>query len=152
MNRWARIVWSLGLAATLGWIGAGAFGYRVVDQASLGLHTLASFAALLALLLAHGWMRCSHSLRATRGAGCRACRQGSLPRCGTFLAGVLAIVVASAQFSVSNALFPSRLAAARTPPRGRVDRRAGRGARGPGARSGGARSRVAELVALRARV
>jgi len=113
MNGWARIVWSLGLAATLGWIGAGAFGYRVVDQATLGLHTLASFAALLALLLAHGWMAVfaltSRNLVA-RVAGATSPALASACR-ATFLAGVLAILAASAQFSVSNALFPSRLAA-----------------------------------------
>jgi hypothetical protein len=113
MNRWAKIVWSVALAATLGWIGVGLSGYRVADQPTLALHTQAALVALLALLLAHGWMvvfaLVSRRLVA-RAAG--AAPRALAAACRTTLAaGFFAVSVALAQFALSNALFPARLVA-----------------------------------------
>jgi hypothetical protein len=113
MNRWAKIVWTLATLGTAGWVGVGLHGYRVADQPTLGLHTLGAFAALLVLLLAHGWMAifalASRRLVARAAGGAppalaRACR-------ATLFAGVLAMAAAGAQFWLSNALYPARLVA-----------------------------------------
>lgn len=113
MNRWANIVWSIALVATLGWLGAGALGYRVHDQRSLTIHTLASFVALLALLLAHGWMAVfalASRRFVARASGSDSPALASAGRAVLFVS-LLAIVAALAQFTVSNALFPARLKA-----------------------------------------
>jgi hypothetical protein len=113
MNRWARIVWSLALVATLGWIGVGVHGYRVADQPALHLHTLGAFVALLALVLAHGWM----AIFALVSRGLVARAAGVPPRAlaaacrATLVAGTLAVAIALAQFALSSALYPERFTA-----------------------------------------
>ena len=113
MNRWAKIVWTMSAVAAAGWIGAGALGYRVEDQRTLAIHTLASFVALLALLLAQVWMAvfalASRALVA-RATGERDRALASAARRLLF-ASVLAVAAATAQFTVSNALFPAKLRA-----------------------------------------
>lgn len=115
MNRWARIVLALSAAATLAWIGAGAMGWRVADDATLAQHTLVSYLVLLALVLTHGWVVAfaivSNRLlvaRAAIGAGARA----QLARAGRIAVGaaLAAVGAALALFLVSNALYPARLA------------------------------------------
>ncbi len=111
MNRWARIVWSIALVGSLGWLGAGALGYWVEDQETLVLHTLASFLALLVLVLAQVWMAvfviASRRLVA-RATGSDSPALASAAR-AVLLVSLIAIVAVCAQFTLSNALFPARL-------------------------------------------
>jgi hypothetical protein len=114
MNRWGRIVVFLSAVAGVAWAGAGLLGYRVVDAASLARHTLFSFSALLALVLAHCWVavylltlerllaRRAAIVEPDAAALARARRRG--------LSGaLLAIGAVVAQFSTANALYPGRI-------------------------------------------
>ena len=114
MNHWARIVLALSLAATLGWIAAGVLGYRVDDARTLAIHTLVSFAALLALVLVHGWVVVFSvvSVRLLRGRVEPLGPEVAMlvrARNVAAVAGGAAIACALVQFTVSNALFPARL-------------------------------------------
>jgi hypothetical protein len=114
VNRWSRIVLAISLAATLAWIAAGALGYRVHDARTLAIHTLVGFAALLALLLVHGWV-VVFSVVSVRLLRAHVEPFGPLrmelvrTRNLAAVAGVAAIVTVLLQFTVSNALFPARL-------------------------------------------
>jgi hypothetical protein len=116
VNRWARIVLALSAAATLAWIGAGAMGWRVVDDSTLAQHTLVSFLVLLALVLTHGWVAffvvVSSQLVGRRATiSDQALRQLSLARRVSLAAAFAAVAAALALFLLSNALYPARLAA-----------------------------------------
>jgi hypothetical protein len=113
VNRWAKIVWTMSAAAAVGWIGAGALGYRVEDQRTLALHTLASFVALLALLLTQVWMAVFALASRTLVARATGGRDRALASAARWLllASLFAIGAATAQFTISNALFPAKLRA-----------------------------------------
>jgi hypothetical protein len=116
VNRWARIVLALSAFATLAWIGAGATGWRVVDDSTLARHTLVSFLVLLALVMTHGWVALfvvvsSRLVRRRATIPGEALRQLALARFVSLIAAVAAVVAALALFVMSNALYPARLAA-----------------------------------------
>ncbi len=114
MNRWSRIVLALAAVATLSWLYAGATGFRVNDDQSLALHTLISFAALLALVLTHTWVAVfvvvSERLIRRRG-GCADSELRALAQARRRgLSGALASVgLAVSMFALSNALIPGHL-------------------------------------------
>jgi hypothetical protein len=116
VNRWSRIVLALGWLAFLGWLATGALGFRVVDDGTLVEHTLLGFVALLALVLTQSWIAVfalvSLRLVRRRGAGERPeLRALARARTGAVVGALAAVAAATAQFTVSNALYPGRLAA-----------------------------------------
>jgi hypothetical protein len=114
LNRWARIVFGLAFAASIAWIAGGALGYRIVDDESLAQHTLLGFVALLALILAHGWI-VAFAAVSFRLVGQRVASHDPVvaelgrSRTGAAIGAALAILASTAQFVVSNALYPGRL-------------------------------------------
>jgi uncharacterized membrane protein (UPF0182 family) len=114
VNRWSRIVLSISATATLVWIGAGWLGYRVHDDRSLFVHTMLTFAALLALVLAHAWVATFAvvSVRLLRGTGsfggapyARLARQRNV----AVGAALAAVAAALSLFTISNARYPAHL-------------------------------------------
>jgi hypothetical protein len=114
MNRWSRIVLGLAALAAAAWLATGALGFRVADDRTLAEHTLLGFVALLGLVLTQSWIAVfalvSGRLIGRRTGGARP-ELIELARAGrrATAAGVAAVVAATAQFTLSNALYPGRL-------------------------------------------
>jgi len=116
VNRWARIVWVLAVAATGGWVFSAWLGRGVVSDPTLARHTLVAFAALLALVLAHGWIATyllllSRALPRAAELGREEKRRLFDNRIRGVVSAVTSILAALALFAVSNALYPARLEA-----------------------------------------
>jgi hypothetical protein len=114
LNRWARIVWTLSLLAAAGWIAGGWAGYEVRDGATLARHTLLVFAALLVIVLTHGWVAIylvTFERLLARDATLSAHQSASLARARRrgAIGAALATIATVAQFAISNALYPARL-------------------------------------------
>jgi len=116
LNRWARIVLSLSALSTAGWIVSGALGYRIHDPSALFRHTLIAFAALLGIVLTQAWIATFSivSLRLARRLGLEsreAFRRAARASGWSVIAALLSILSALILFTLSNALYPARLAA-----------------------------------------
>lgn len=114
MNRWAKIVLALAALATAGWLAAGVLGFRVRDDASLAMHTLVSFSALLALVLFHSWVAVftawsAAGLRRSAPRGTAAAVELRRIARRTLAAGAAAVLAGGTQFVVSNLLYPAHL-------------------------------------------
>jgi hypothetical protein len=114
MTRWSRIVVGIAAAASVAWLVAGLAG-RDADAGPepLAVHTLISFGATLALLLADVWVivYLATGARLARRAGLELARLARGRVLVYSLAG-LAAALAVASFTLAGALYPGRLPAA----------------------------------------
>lgn len=112
MNPWSRIVLVLSAVATVAWLGGGMLGWSVQSDATLALHTLVSFGALLALLLCQGWVVVflavsERRIGALGGVPEAELREIARARRGASIAALLVLGAAIGQFASSSLTYPA---------------------------------------------
>lgn len=112
MNRWARIVLVLSALSILAWTASGLLGWRVESDATLAVHTLVAFGALLALLLCQGWVMVflavsEHKIAALGTVAASELAEISRARRDASIAAVLVLVATTGQFASSSLTYPA---------------------------------------------